>query len=151
MAEYIEREAFLTDKKWLYCTDCDKRKGKKRGKMVTLYEIGEAPCKSCGIHDMLEEVEDYPAADVRPVVRGKWVNDHNGKYSASGDNFYCSICKDPSLRAFGKPARTNFCPNCGADMRIFSTNCKNTVTTGEDREISNLRAWLKNGQEDKTK
>jgi len=68
MAEYIEREAFLADKKWLYCTDCDKRKGKKRGKIVTLYEIGEAPCKSCGIHDMLEEVEIYPAADVRPVV-----------------------------------------------------------------------------------
>lgn len=71
MAEYIEREAFLADKKWLYCTDCDKRKGKKRGKMVTLYEIGEAPCKSCGIHDMLEEVELYPAADVRNVVRCK--------------------------------------------------------------------------------
>lgn len=69
--EYIEREAFLADKKWLYCTDCDKRKGKKRGKMVTLYEIGEAPCKSCGIHDMLEEVEVYPAADVAPVVRCK--------------------------------------------------------------------------------
>ena len=68
MAEYIEREAFLADKKWLYCTDCDKRKGKKRGKMVTLYEIGEAPCKSCGIYDMLEEIEEYPAADVRPVV-----------------------------------------------------------------------------------
>jgi len=68
MAEYIEREAFLADKKWLYCTDCDKRKGKKRGKIVTLYEIGEAPCKSCGIHDMLEEVEVYPAADVLPVV-----------------------------------------------------------------------------------
>lgn len=68
MAEYIEREAFLADKKWLYCTDCEKRKGKKRGKMVTLYEIGEAPCKSCGIHDMLEEVEAYPAADVRSVV-----------------------------------------------------------------------------------
>ena len=68
MSEYIEREAFLADKKWLYCTDCDKRKGKKRGKIVTLYEIGEAPCKSCGIHDMLEEVEAYPAADVRPVV-----------------------------------------------------------------------------------
>lgn len=68
MAEYIERDAFIADKKWLYCTDCEKRKGKKRGKMVTLYEIGEAPCKSCGIHDMLEEVEMYPAADVRPVV-----------------------------------------------------------------------------------
>ena len=68
MAEYIERDAFIADKKWLYCTDCEKRKGKKRGKMVTLSEIGEAPCKSCGIHDMLEEVEVYPAADVRPVV-----------------------------------------------------------------------------------
>lgn len=68
--EYIEREAFIADKKWLYCTDCDKRKGKKRGKIMTLYEIGEAPCKSCGIHDMFEEVETYPAADVRPVPEG---------------------------------------------------------------------------------
>ena len=71
MTEYISREAFLADKKRLYCTDCEKRKGKKRGKMVTLYEIGEAPCKSCGIHDMLEEVEDYPAADAVEVVRCK--------------------------------------------------------------------------------
>lgn len=68
-------------------------------------------------HDCAENIRQIPAADVRPVVRGKWVNDHNGKYSASGDNFYCSICKDPSLRAFGKPAKTNYCPNCGADMR----------------------------------
>lgn len=87
MAEYIEREAFIADKKWLYCTDCDKRKGKKRGKMVTLYEIGEAPCKSCGIHDMLEEVEMYPTADVRPVVMckdcGHWnkENQHPSKRS----------------------------------------------------------------------
>jgi hypothetical protein len=70
---YIEREAFLADKKWLYCTDCEKRKGKKRGEKVTLYEIGEAPCKSCGIHDMLEEVEEYPAADVRSVVKATWI------------------------------------------------------------------------------
>ena len=69
MSDYISREAFLAYKKWLYCTDCERRKGKKRGKMVTLYEIGEAPCKSCGIHDMLEEVEAYPAADVRP----RWI------------------------------------------------------------------------------
>lgn len=105
MAEYIEREAFLADKKWLYCTDCDKRKGKKRGKMVTLYEIGEAPCKSCGIHDMLEEVEAYPAADVRPVVRGKWQ-----KIGQFGVVVVCSVCgKSPDRK-------TNFCPNCGASM-----------------------------------
>ena len=69
MAEYIEREAFIADKRWLYCTDCDRRKGKKKGKYVTLYEIGEAPCKSCWANDMLEEIEAYPAADVVPVVR----------------------------------------------------------------------------------
>lgn len=75
------------------------------------------------IHPVIRDNELFalfcsiPAADVRPVVRGEWVNDHNGKYSVSGDNFYCSICKDPSLRAFGKPAKTNYCPNCGADMR----------------------------------
>ena len=62
-------------------------------------------------------IRGLPSADVRPVVHGKWVNDHNGKYSPAGDNYFCSACKDPSLRAFGKPARTNFCPNCGADMR----------------------------------
>ena len=96
--------------------------------------------------DAAMAIYSIPAADVRPVGRGKWINDRNGKYSASGDNFYCSVCKDPSLRAFGKPAKTNYCPNCGADMRISSTHCKNTVTTGEDREIFNLRAWLKNGK-----
>ena len=107
---YIEREAFLADKKWLYCTECDKRKGKKRGKMVTLYEIGEAPCKSCGIHDMLEEVEAYPAADVRPVVRGRWEKcvGENGVTSACR----CSLCgfEDNRFSMF------NFCPNCGAKM-----------------------------------
>ena len=62
MAEYIDREAFIVDKRWLYCTDCDKRKGKKRGKYMTLYEIGEAPCRSCWVDDMLDEMEVYPAA-----------------------------------------------------------------------------------------
>lgn len=55
--------------------------------------------------------------DLRPVVQGKWVNDHNGRYSPLGDNFFCSVCKEPSLRAYGKPAKTRFCQNCGADMR----------------------------------
>ena len=106
--EYIEREAFLADKKWLYCTDCDKRKGKKRGKMVTLYEIGEAPCKSCGINDMLEEVEAYPAADVRPVVRGKWVQGDMPTYGG----YKCSVCGANTVQY-----KAYFCPNCGADMR----------------------------------
>jgi hypothetical protein len=46
-----------------------------------------------------------PAADVRPVVRGRW------EYNP-GDNIpYCSECMMP------QDSECNFCPNCGADMR----------------------------------
>jgi len=87
MAEYIDRQAAI--------------------------EIASGYCHPANI---AAELAKLPAADVRPVKRGKWINDHNGKYSSSGDNYFCSACKDPSLRAFGKPARTNYCPNCGAEM-----------------------------------
>jgi len=50
-------------------------------------------------------IEQIPAADVRPVVRGKW------EYNP-GDNIpYCSECMMP------QDSECNFCPNCGADMR----------------------------------
>ena len=68
MAEYIEREAFLTQKREQYCKDCARRKGMRNGKYKTLYEIGEAPCRACEIDDVLNDVEDFPAADVRPVI-----------------------------------------------------------------------------------
>ena len=49
----------------------------------------------------------YTAADVRPVVRGQWAQ-VMGKYDWM---VKCSRCN-------GVPLETsNFCPNCGADMR----------------------------------
>lgn len=66
--EYIEREAFVEQKREQYCKDCSRRKGMRNGKYKTLYEIGEAPCRACEIDDVLNDVEDFPAADVRPVV-----------------------------------------------------------------------------------
>lgn len=65
MAECIEREAFLAEQRHLYCENCARRKNGK-GKFV--YEIGDAPCRACDIGDVLDAVEDFPAADVRPVV-----------------------------------------------------------------------------------
>ena len=50
-------------------------------------------------------ISTVPAADVRPVVRGKWITRHEW------DWFVCSNCSYESNKA------TNFCPNCGADMR----------------------------------
>lgn len=70
MTEYIERDAFVEEKRKQYCKDCKMRKGFKGGKYKTLYAIGEGPCRSCGIYDMLNDVEDFPAADVRHV---EWI------------------------------------------------------------------------------
>lgn len=69
MAEYIEREAFLAEQRHLYCENCARRKGMKNGKMKFVYEIGDAPCRACGIGDVLDDIEYYAAADVAPVVR----------------------------------------------------------------------------------
>lgn len=69
MAEYIDRSAFLEQKRAWYCKNCIRRTNSK-GKIV--YEIGEAPCRACGIGDVLDDLEDVPAADVRPVVKATW-------------------------------------------------------------------------------
>lgn len=66
--EYIEREAFVESQHNIYCVNCNRRKDSK-GRFV--YFVGDAPCRACGIMDVLDAVEDFPAADVRPVVRCK--------------------------------------------------------------------------------
>lgn len=48
-------------------------------------------------------LQDFPAADVRPVRYGKWEN--------HGWSIRCSEC------GYDMPFATrNFCPNCGAEM-----------------------------------
>lgn len=64
-----------------------------------------------------------PAADVREVVRGKWVYDENATDWGIG-GYVCSECKNKnnnlpcnrvkSVRMF---SGAKFCPNCGAEMR----------------------------------
>jgi len=68
MAEFIDKQAFLEEQRHLYCENCEKRKGMKCGKMQFVYEIGDAPCRACGYGDVLDELEDFPAADVWEVV-----------------------------------------------------------------------------------
>ena len=52
-------------------------------------------------------IEQIPAADVRPVVRGRWIT----RPYMMGNTQYCSLCGEN----YG--VKYNFCPNCGADMR----------------------------------
>lgn len=87
MAEYIEREAALEECDWYASEFCE-------------CEYAIMPLKGA--------LENFPAADVRPVVRGKWL------HKKITDDFHvvgqCSVCKE-------KRRIDNFCPNCGADMR----------------------------------
>lgn len=64
-----------------------------------------------------DAIRTIPAADVRPVVRGKWI-DRDDKYY--GWNMWaCSACGEEFVLTEGTPDMNeyHFCPNCGADMR----------------------------------
>ena len=109
MAEYIERETFLAEQRHLYCENCARRKGMKNGKMRFVYGIGDAPCRSCGIDDILDAVEDFPAADVRPVVLCrdcKWYQIDELKKDGTEDKRY-----KPSVCVLAKQRRepNHFC------------------------------------------
>ena len=84
MAEYIEREAVCYQLAKQATIDGQPRAIKRAAKIVA----------------------DFPAADVRPVVRGHW------EY-ISFMIVKCSNCQE----TFQELAGDNFCPNCGADMR----------------------------------
>ena len=83
--------------------------------------------KSRNLSECRKRLERIPAADVRPVVRGRW------EYTViEGDVIseiptivkgVCSVCHNYSeeipkwIYDDGGHIWFNFCPNCGADMR----------------------------------
>ena len=101
MSEYIEREERVKAS----CERCN-------GEYV--------PCdkEHC---ILMEVIHSIPAADVRPVVRGKWV-EHNYDPEYLSCDFSCSECNVYLEEYyFGEgqwPGKTDhyFCPNCGARM-----------------------------------
>lgn len=61
---------------------------------------------------ILDWIDEVPAVDVRPVVRGKWKK----APCHETDEAYTYIC--PFCRWYMIAIEPmNFCPNCGADMR----------------------------------
>lgn len=66
--------------------------------------------------DVIEYLDEVPAADVRPVVRGKWIRRCDSIF-AGCPNCGCEVMQiKTSVFRDGK-GRIDFCPNCGADMR----------------------------------
>lgn len=96
MAEYFEREATIKRIEEVYCADCNSYNGVR--------------CRACGIGDAIDMIEDAPAADVAPVVHGRWIG---SKYDPETGDYMekCSHCGVFS-REYWKP----HCSECGALM-----------------------------------
>ena len=87
MAEYIEKEAlvhhFMTKRQYL--------------------------TKDL-VMDAAYEVSKFPAADVVPVVHGRWVREED-------DVLRCQRCNsEPLLDDYGFWVKSCYCPKCGARM-----------------------------------
>lgn len=64
----------------------------------------------------LDAIMDIPAADVAPVVHGRWIGETYETISAKGRKIknvknHCSACGKSTGRN-----KTDYCPNCGAKM-----------------------------------
>ena len=78
-------------------------------KLLTLQHemMAEAESHIAEVNRLNKQIEELQA-NVRPVVRGKW-----RIYSPLTDTYECDKC---GYQVIDESFRTNFCPNCGADM-----------------------------------
>ena len=102
MAEYIEREAFSKDIAERYCLPC-----KEAGR-----DNNGCRCDVCWVGDIYGDVIDAPAADVEPVVHGRWEWLGPNRLVTDCMCGTCSACKVRSKYI----VNTMLCPNCGAKM-----------------------------------
>lgn len=63
------------------------------------------------IAHMIVEIKEFPAADVRPVRRGRWVQHQN-----STEHMVCSACNRTWHNLWCPNVMFDYCPNCGAEM-----------------------------------
>lgn len=97
MAEYIERECLL--------------------RKFNIDDMMNVNGTLISLSDARNVIEKQPAADVAPVVHGRWVDDEpdltHGCYHHSA-HYQCSVCG----RRTGRNQTRNykFCPKCGAKM-----------------------------------
>ena len=100
MAEYIDLEKLLAKiDEAFFETDPD---GKE--------QIGVLKCRAI--------IREIPAADVAPVVHGRWITwEEAGNDIPSPHRHECSVCHDAAqVLINGIELLSDYCPNCGARM-----------------------------------
>ena len=103
MADYIDREALLQEI--------------SQQKAASKHSF---PRRSFVVGDVIACIRTVPAADVAPVVHGRWI----GKPLCGNDNCRCSICGSRfNVHAYLRGDITQiYCPNCGARMDLDTAN-----------------------------
>ena len=76
----------------------------------------EAEISTAAQKALEDAIDGIPAADVAPVVHGRWISDGDGYHWT----YNCSICAWKDGYPFNE--RHNFCPNCGARMDLEETD-----------------------------
>lgn len=103
MAEYIKLEdaiAIIEEKQKELCPV---------GRYGRGYVYGSDREKYDAWDEIIDALENIPAADVAPVVHGRWVTHYrSGTPVAEG---YVSTCCD-----MWNNRKSDYCPNCGAKM-----------------------------------
>lgn len=110
MAEYIEREALIVHIKNLPTWWADA--GGVYGRSMK-YPEGMFDCE-----DIVSSVENAPAADVAPVVHGRWISwIEVDDFIPAPRRHECSVCHDVAqVLVNGVELLSAYCPNCGAKM-----------------------------------
>lgn len=106
MDEYIDKEAFKKSVEERYCLPC-----KVAGK-----DYNGCKCRACWVDDMLDEVIDAPAADVAPVVHGRWIKDNDSFQINDYCCYFDHTCSECGKIINDRYEFPNYCPNCGAKM-----------------------------------
>lgn len=108
MAEYIEREAAIA-----YIREQSEERQKAFEELG-----GENGIYADAYNDLAEDFYSIPAADVAPVVHGRWVSwEKADNFIPSPDRHECSVCHDAAqVLVNGLELLSDYCPNCGAKM-----------------------------------
>lgn len=99
MAEYIDKQKLMKNFGGYDLTKCQKYGNTSQKQRNMSYD-------TMMMYEIAEEIDCAPAADVAPVVHGRWVN-----------GCQCSVCGDRHgpYNSRHRPYY-NYCPNCGAKM-----------------------------------
>lgn len=96
MSEYIEREATL-------------EQVERREKLLELLGLD----KTLSVDSLKNFIKNRPAADVVPVVHGKWIK---RGYVCGDYEWECSACHETEWRGLSGADVMRFCMFCGAKM-----------------------------------